>query len=74
MISFFTAEIFYENFYTAQNDQKIALPTHQRANHHKNGVDLPPIPSNSSKTNGNFVITSGKLPVVVALTFFMDIK
>lgn len=61
---FFVVEIVYENFYTTQSHQKTGLLLqHQRANHPKARVLLPPTPNvkpnqivnNQVKSNGRLL-------------------
>lgn len=47
------AEIFYENFYTTQSNQKTGLQSQQRTNYPMAQVSLPPTPTNAApQTNG----------------------
>ena len=52
VLIFSTAEIVYENFYTAQSHQKTGLPSQQWANHPKARVSLPPTPGPTPQANG----------------------
>jgi hypothetical protein len=49
---FSAAEILYENFYTAQNNQKTGLPSQQWTNHPMARASLPPTPGTTPQTNG----------------------